>query len=145
MNEISQKLLTRLYQDCRIGELASNEVMEKCKDVSFKKIILDQLELYKQIGKECQDFAKAHNFELADNSKFKQFRQKAMINMSLFFNCNDRRIAEMMITGTVMGIIDSIKAIYDLDKSEAEVLAIGKKLKTMQEKYVESLKKYLEG
>lgn len=145
MNEISQKLLTRLYQDSKIGELATNEVMQKCKDISFKKIILDQSEQYTQIAKECEEIAKTNDYELMDNSKFKQFRQKAMINMSLFFNCNDRRIAEMMITGTVMGIIDSIKALYDLDKSETEIIALGKKLKVMQEKFVECLKKYLEG
>ena len=145
MNEISQKLLTRLYQDSKIGELASEEVMQKCKDANFKKIIADQLAQYKALSKECEDFAKANEFDVPDNSGFKKFKQTAMINMSLFFNCNDRRIAEMMITGTIMGVIDAIKALYDLDKADMEVLTIGKKLKTMQEKYIEALKKYLEG
>lgn len=145
MNEQSQKLLTRLYQDCKIGELASLEVLEKCKDVSFKEIIAKQLNQYKDIAKECEDLAKGHDIVLPDNSFFKKFKQIAMINLSLLFKGNDRRIAEMMITGTVMGIIDSIKALYDLSKAEAEVLNIGRKLQAMQEKYVEALKKYLEG
>lgn len=145
MNEHSQKLLTRLYQDAKIGELGTEEVLERCTDDKFKEIISNQMAQYNLIAKECETLAKTNKIELPDNSFFKKIKQVTMINMSLLFNNKDRHIAEIMITGTVMGIIDAIKALYDLDKADEEILSIGKKLQAMQEKYVETLKTYLEG
>lgn len=145
MNEQSQKLLTRLYQDAKIGELGTEEVLDRCSDIKFKEIISNQMSQYNLIAKECETIAKANQIELPDNNFFKKIKQTTMINLSLLFNNKDRHIAEMMITGTVMGIIDAIKALYDLSKAEEEILAIGRKLQTMQEKYVEELKTYLQG
>ena len=145
MNEQSQKLLTRLYQDAKIGELGTEEVLDRCTDDKFKEIISNQMSQYNLISKECETIAKTNKIELPDNNFFKKIKQVTMINLSLLFNNSDRHIAEMMITGTVMGIIDAIKALYDLSKSDEEILNIGRKLQTMQEKYVEELKKYLEG
>lgn len=145
MNEHSQKLLTRLYQDAKIGELGTEEVLERCTDDKFKEIISNQMAQYNLISKECETLAKTNKIDLPDNGFFKKIKQVTMINLSLLFNDKDRHIAEMMITGTVMGIIDAIKALYDLDKADEEILNIGRKLQAMQEEYVEALKAYLEG
>ena len=39
MNDVDKKLLTRIYQDSRIGLLATEEVLEKCTDEKFKELI----------------------------------------------------------------------------------------------------------
>lgn len=143
MIESDKKLLTRIYQDAKIGTLAIEEVIKKTQNEKFKELISNQQNQYDLIAKEADVIAKANDVSLPDNNFFKKIKQIAMINLSLLANCTDRRIAEMMITGTVMGIIDAIKSIYDLEDSESEILALAKKLQTLQEKYVEDLKQYL--
>jgi len=120
-------------------------VLKKCTNPAFKEIISEQMKQYNAIWKECQTIAHSHNTKLPDNSVFKKMKQIVMINFSLMFKQTDRRIAEMMITGTVMGIIDAIKALYDLDKADKEIIELGKRHQLLQEKYVESLKAFLEG
>ena len=144
MNEIDKKLLTRIYQDSRVGILATEEVIEKCKDESFKELISKQMSDYDLISKECETIAKSNKIELPDNSFFKKIKQLTMLNFSLLLDRSDRHIAELMITGTVMGIIDAIKSLYDLDEADSNIVAIGKRLQTLQERYVEDLKVYLE-
>ena len=78
------------------------------------------------------------------NSFFKKIKQTVMLNFMLFVDKTDRHIAELMITGSVMGIIDSIKSLYDLDKADEEIINLGRKLQAMQEKYVDDLKLYLQ-
>lgn len=144
MTDVDKKLLTRIYQDAKVGTLGSEEVLEKCTDEKFKALISRQMSSYDLIAKECETIAKSNKIVLPDNSFFKKIKQTVMINFSLFFDGSDRHIAEMMITGTTMGIIDAIKSLYDLDKADDEIVKIGKKLQSMQEKYVEDLKVYLQ-
>lgn len=145
MTDEDKKLLTRIYQDSRVGALGCEEVLKRCTNPAFKEIISNQMKEYNSIAKECLQIANNHKTKLPDNSFFKKMKQIVMINFSLLFKETDRRIAEMMITGTVMGIIDAIKALYDLDKADKTILEIGKKHQALQEKYVESLKAFLEG
>lgn len=145
MNEIDKKLLTRVYQDAKTGIVASNEVLDKCQDIVLKQLISNQKDLYEDTAKKCENFAQEHKTILKDNNAFKKFKQIAMINMTLFFKENDRKIAEMMLTGTLMGIIDAIKSLYDLNKADSYIFALGEDLQRMQEKYLEELKKYLQG
>lgn len=144
MTDVDKKLLTRIYQDARVGTLGSEEVLEKCTDEKFKALISKQMSSYNVIAKECETIAKTNNIHLPDNSFFKKIKQTVMINFSLFIDKSDRHIAEMMITGTTMGIIDAIKSLYDLDSADEEIVKIGKKLQAMQERYVEDLKDYLQ-
>ena len=116
MTDIDKKLLTRIYQDAKIGTLGSEEVLEKCTDDKFKELISSQMSEYDLIAKECETIAKSNKIELPDNNFFKKIKQTAMINFSLFFDGSDRHIAEMMITGTTMGIIDAIKSYTTLTK-----------------------------
>ena len=145
MTDQDKKLLTRIYQDSRVGALGCEEVLKRCTDPSFKEIISNQMNEYNAISKECLVIANNHKTKLPDNSFFKKMKQIVMINFSLMFKETDRRIAEMMITGTFMGIIDAIKALYDLDKADKEIIELGRKHQALQEKYVETLKTFLEG
>ena len=140
-----KKLLTRIYQDARVGALGCQEVLKKCTNPSFKEVISNQMKEYTSVYEKCLEIAKLDGTKLPDNSFFKKMKQIVMINMGLLFKETDRRIAEMMITGTIMGIIDVIKAIYDLDKAGKEIMDLAKKQQLIQEKYLENLKSYLEG
>lgn len=145
MNATNQKLLTRLYQDTKIGSLGTANVQNKCTNEKFKQLLFNQKEQYDALSKECEKIALEYGIKLTDNNFLKKMRQKVMINFSLFFDDTDRHIAEMMITGTVMGVIDCIKALYDLKKADETILKLGEKVRATQEKYVEDLKAYLEG
>ena len=66
-----------------------------------------------------------------------------MIYISLWTNKTPRHIVEMMITGTVMGIIDAIKAEKDLASNHEGVNLLVVEFKKMQEDFYEKLKKML--
>ena len=143
MFEASKKLLTRIYQDAKVGSLGSTKVLEKCKNPDFKKLIENQKNSYDKIIIKCRELAKLNEINLHDINFFKKIRQTTMINFSLFIDDSDRHIAEIMITGTVMGIIDALKSLYDLEKANHKVVELGQELKSLQEKYVEDLKVFL--
>ena len=70
-------------------------------------------------------------------------KQSAMLYVSLWTDKTPRHIVEMMITGTVMGIVDTIKAQKDLKTRNEELKLLVADFKKMQEDFYEKLKKQL--
>ena len=63
--------------------------------------------------------------------------------MMLWMDKTPRHIVEMMINGTVMGIVDTIKAEKDLKTKNEELNLMVAEFKRMQEDFYEKLKKQL--
>ena len=63
--------------------------------------------------------------------------------MMLWMDKSPRHIVELMINGTVMGIVDTIKAEKDLKTKNEELNMMVVEFKQMQEDFYEKLKKQL--
>lgn len=143
MKTVDVKLLTKIYQNAKLGSQSIEELLEKVKDESFKTIVSKQQSNYDLIAKECEMMANTANVNLKDNCLFTKTKQATMVGISTLLDQTTRHLAEMMIQGCTMGIVDIIKNLNDNHCAEEEILKLGKQLQTMQEKYVEDLKKYL--
>ncbi len=143
MDKKEKELLNRIYQDATVGMLAIDKILKKIKDESLRKLFSKQYEDYEKYADRCDVLAEANGAEIKENSFFKKFKQSAMLYMSLWMDKTPRHIVEMMISGTVMGIIDSIKAEKDLKPKNEELKILIVEFKKMQEDFYEKLKKQL--
>lgn len=137
------ELLNRMYQDATVGTLAINKILKKLNDESLKRLFKKQFDMYEKFADKCEVLAINNGVEVKENSFFKKMKQTVMLYVSLWTDKTPRHIIEMMITGTVMGIIDSIKAEKDLKTSNVELNNMVAEFKTMQEEFYEKLKKQL--
>ena len=137
------ELLNRMYQDATVGTLAINKILKKLSDESLKRLFKKQFDMYEKFADKCEVLAINNGVEVKENSFFKKMKQTVMLYVSLWTDKTPRHIIEMMITGTVMGIIDSIKAEKDLKTSNIELNNMVAEFKTMQEEFYEKLKKQL--
>ena len=87
--------------------------------------------------------AASYDVEIKDNSFFKKMKQVTMLYFMLWADKSNRHMIEMMINGTVMGIVDTIKAEKDLKTENEELNAMVVEFKKMQEDFYEKLKKQL--
>ena len=66
------------------------------------------------------------------------------IKMEMMKDNSDSRVADMIIKGLNMGVIDLGKKIEDFkDKADKNTLSLAKRMKEMQAKEIEALKKFL--
>ena len=137
------ELLNRMYQDATVGTLAINKILKKLNDESLKRLFKKQFDMYEKFADKCEVLAINNGEEVKENSLFKKMRQTVMLYFSLWTDKTPRHIIEMMITGTVMGIIDSIKAEKDLKTNNIELNNMVAEFKVMQEEFYEKLKKQL--
>ena len=143
MEKVEMELLNRMYQDATVGMLAIDKILKKIEDGALSKTFKKQFEMYERFANKCDSLATANDQEIKENSFFKKFRQSAMLYFSLWTDSSPRHIVEMMISGTVMGIIDTIKAENDLKTNNVELNEMVVEFKKIQEDFYEKLKKQL--
>ena len=143
MEKTELQLLNRIFQDAQVGMLAIDKIMKKLEDEKLKNLFKKQFDSYEKFGQKCNAIAIGNDEELKENSFFKKFKQSAMLYFSLWTDKTPRHIVEMMITGTVMGIVDAIKAEKDLKTKNEEINNLVVEFKQMQEDFYEKLKKQL--
>lgn len=136
-------LTNRIFQDTTVGMLAIDKILKKIENEQLRKLFSKQYDMYEAFANKCDIFAANNDFEIKENSFFKKAKQTAMLYMSLWMDKTPRHIVEMMISGTVMGIIDTIKAEKDLKTKNEELNAMVAEFKKMQEEFYEKLKKQL--
>ena len=143
MEKKEMDLVNRVYQDATVGMLAIDKILKKINNEPLKKLFTKQFDMYEKFANKCDIFAINNGFEVKENSVFKKTKQTIMLYMMLWADKTPRHIVEMMINGTVMGIVDTIKAEKDLKTKNEELNNMVAEFKKMQEDFYEKLKKQL--
>ena len=91
-----------------------------------------------------KDYMKENNYEIQAKPLISKMGAYMGINMEVMKDNSDSRMADMLIQGLNMGVINVTKKI-DTYKGDVpkEVLSLAKEFKKFQEEGVEFLKKYL--
>ena len=143
MEEKEIMLANRMFQDATVGMLAIDKILKKIENEQLRKLFAKQYDMYEAFANKCDIFAANNDFDIKENSFFKKAKQTMMLYMMLWMDKSPRHIVEMMINGTVMGIVDTIKAEKDLKTKNEELNQMVADFKRMQEDFYEKLKKQL--
>ena len=135
--------LDEINKGACMGMDAISFVLDKIEDESFKNVVKKQYDDYHSIEEDIKkiyhkyDDGKPHETNIVN---------KAMtwsgINMKTMMDNSNSKIAELLLQGTNMGIIEGRKILNE-KKLTREVRDIISKYVRMQEESVEILKKYL--
>lgn len=136
--------LDEISKGASMGMDAINFIIDKIEDKSFKKVLVKQYKQYQEIEKEIKKIYKKYNSE--DTPHKTNIVNKAMtwygIEMKTLTDQSNSKIAELLIQGTNMGIIEG-KKIANNKKISKEIQKIVNQYIDMQEEILEKLKKYL--
>ena len=136
--------LDELSKGACMGMDAINFILDKIEDPEFKDSLKVQYDKYQDIEKKIRKVYA--NYKQEDNPKETSMMNKAMtwygIEMKTFTDTSNSKIAELLMQGTNMGIIEGRKLLNN-KKVDPEVEDLISEYVTMQEDSVENLKKYL--
>ncbi len=143
MNNRNTEFLTKIYQNARMGCDSISYVSEKSKDEGLKKSLLKQHEQYNNIA---QDATKLLS-ESGEAAKEKNPVSKAMLWSSVQMNTladkTSDHIAEMMIQGSMMGVIDLSRDLKRYSDTDKNVQKLGEKLIEIEEDNIQNMKSFL--
>ena len=126
-----------------MGMDALNFILEKVEDPGLKSILDEQYKDYKKIAKEIEAvYPKYDDDEPHETSAINKVMTWFGIEKKLFMESSDSKIAELLLQGVNMGIIEG-KRILNNKVIDKKVHDIVQKYVDMQEEHVEILKEYL--
>ena len=147
-NETNKERLTEymnaVYQNIRTAIQSIEDIMTKVKDDTLKKELATEEDKYLLLEKECELLAKAQNIDgIKDNNWFEKARLWSSINMSTMTDKTNRKIAELMLMGTFMGILTCYKDRADHQNVSPEIDEILEKLTELERSNIDTLLPFL--
>lgn len=137
------ELLNFVYQNSEMGVETIRQLLGIAKDKKFLRQLDTQLQEYLKINQAAKNLLNAHKFTEKDISAFEKLTTYLMINMKTMTDHSPSHLAEMMIIGSNMGIVDAIKNMRKYKDGEKNILELMQQLLEMEENNVKTLKTFL--
>ena len=137
------KILDALNKGCCMGSDAVKFVLENFEGKSFEKIVEILLEEYEDLQEKINKiYSKYSNGEPCETSAMNKAMTWYGIQIRTMTDSSATKLAEMLIQGLNMGIIDG-KKLLNHEEFDKKVANLVKEYVDMQEKYVEKIKEFL--
>ncbi len=141
--EENKNALDELNKGCTMGIESINNLIDKVDNKDFKEILEKQLKLYDKTEDKIHEiYEKYCQKDPHEIGTLAKAMNSYMVNIKTMKDHTDSKIAELLLQGTNMGIIEG-KRILNNKKTDKEVTELLEEFVNYQEKIVEELKKYL--
>ena len=136
--------LNAIYQNTKTAMQSIEDIITKTEDKKLIEELSREQDEYSCLAKECTNFAKAEKIEdIKDNNWIEKAKLWGSVNMSTMLDKTTRKIAELMLMGTFMGIITCIKDKDDHKNVSAELDEIIDKLYEFERNNIDRLLPFL--
>ena len=131
------------YKNAHIALQSISDLLPSVEDDGLKKELTDEYDGYEKLIGEISSFMAQKGLEPKDISPIKKAMMWSSIKMKTMVNNSKNQITEMMMKGTLMGVTELTAMINESQNLEEGVLELVQKLLSLEEEYLERLKKFL--
>ena len=143
MNEYNQKAIDDGYKNARIALQSISDLLPNVDDNELKEELRSQYEGYEQIASKMSKYMSENGLEVKSINVVKKAMLWGSIKLKTLFNNSKNQIAEMMLKGTDMGIIELTAMLNEQENLLPEIKDLLQELLYKEETYQERLKKFL--
>ena len=137
------ELLNFIYQNSQMGVDTIKQLIGIVEDEEFKKHLQSQYNEYQKIHTTAKSLLNQNGFDEKGISTLAKIKTYLVLNMQTMTNKTPSHIAEMLIIGSNMGVIDAVKNIKKYAGAEQKILDLMQKLLKFEENNIQQLKKFL--
>lgn len=137
------ELLNYILQNAEMGKDTINQLLSIAEDEKFRQELRNQLAEYIGIHEEARKMISEKGGEIKEINKIAKISTDMSINIKTIMDKSVSHIAEMMINGSVMGIINIIKKLKEYHIKNDEIAKLGNDLLKIEEDNFNRLKEFL--
>lgn len=139
------ELLNFIYQNAEMGVNTIHQILEINEDSKFADQLNSQLKEYQEINLQAKQKLNENGCEEKGISGMEKIRAYLMINFQTLTEKgkSPSHIAEMMIIGSNMGVIDAIKKLREYNEADKEIIKLMERLLKFEEENIKKLKEFL--
>lgn len=136
------ELLQYVYKTADMG-CEGIRAVHKHAEERLQTALNQQMDEYEAIRGQADQMIRDHGDKPAGVGAMAKFSTGMMSDVQLAMDDSRSRIAEMMIQGTTMGIVKTIRHLRDYGGEDVPTRQLAERLLSTQEKNVEKMKAYL--
>jgi len=137
------ELLNFVYQNAQMGTVTINQLLGIVEEEEFKRHLEAQLKGYQAIEREAVKLLEENGCDEKGLTAFEKIRTYLMIDMQTLTDRSASHVAEMMMIGSNMGVINAVKNLKKYRQGEKDVKTLMERLCRFEEDNVQQLKKFL--
>ena len=139
----SKDILSSLLKTTQMGQVGIRSVMKKPVSAQLRGELESQLREYDSIESEAHAIASKRGWEVAELNKGVRAMSDMMTRMKLMYQCNDSKIAGMMIQGNTKGMIKGLKNIHQYPRQDDRICGISQKLIDCETAMIRQMQSFL--
>ncbi len=137
------KVLNRIKNNATMAKRATETVIDNVDNKKFADILKEQVIKYDDYVRRADKLARNTGTLLEEKGGLSQFFAKTNIKMKLMADNSISKIAELMIIGNTMGVIDLGKTLRHTPDVNPETLNLARELLIYEENAIEAMKYHL--
>lgn len=137
------ELLNIIVKTAKMGHNSLLQLVDVTDNEAFKGSLRIQLKAYDIICHEASVYLEQYGTQPEKQSEMARVGVYLSIKMKTATDKTTRNIADMLIQGSNMGIIEITKALKDFPSAQSDTIALANNFINMQQRNVEELKQYL--
>ncbi len=137
------EFLNYIYQNAEMGKNIISQLIKIAEDVPFKQQLESQFREYNEIFDIASNKIQEANKTSKGIADFAKFTTYLMINFKTMTKKTPSHIAEMLIQGSTMGIVDVTKKLKEYKEADKDISALANRLLVFEQQNVEEMKKFL--
>lgn len=137
------ELLNYVYQNSEMGVNTIKQLLDITTDEEFKENLNFQLSEYRDINLEAKKLLNEHGYDEKGINALTKIRTYLAISLQTMTDKSTSHIAEMLIVGSNMGIVNAIKNLKKYKDAEEAIKNLMERLLRFEENNVQQLKKFL--
>ena len=137
------KVLSSIKNNATMAKRATETVIEQVDNKKFADILKEQVIKYDDFVRRADKLANSTGILLDDQGGLGQFFAKANIKMKLMSDNSIGKIAELMILGSTMGMIDLGKTLRHTPDVNPDTIELARELLIYEEDKIEAMKYHL--
>ena len=126
-----------------MGVETIKQLLSIVKDEEFKKHLESEYNEYEEIHSLARTLLNKNGFDEKGIGTLDKIKTYLMLNMETLMDKSTSHIAEMLIIGSTMGVIDAIKNIRKYHSAEPNIISLMERLLRFEENNIEQLKTFL--
>lgn len=137
------EILNFIYQNSQMGVVTIRQLLDICRDPAFIARMQSQYDEYDRINKAASEMLAQNGYDEKGISAFEKLRTYLMINVQTLTDKSSTHIAEMLMVGSTMGVVQALRNIRKYQDAESAIVGLMQRLLKFEENNISELKPFV--
>ena len=139
----TNRLYNEIYRNAAMGAGTTKHLLSSKRGEKMTECLQKQHAEYTAVCRNAENALKDRGEKIKGLSKAAKMRTDAAVSLNLLLGRSDSHVAQMMVTGSTMGVVNAEKKLTKYENAEASAKALMQHLSDFELSTVEKMKPFL--